>query len=141
MARLLPQEASKVNLVVGDIMRLAHNKTHTQMGQSVDEADASHASDATVACYRRHIAPKFHLVMCYGVLHHCAEPAAALRQLVESTLLPGGVLQLGTYSTLSVQAWRPHARRLLHRLAPDVVDADGEVARQPTLAELRAIDV
>ena len=76
--------------------------------------------------------------MCFGVIHLCADPSVALRRL-SSTLLPGGILQLGTYSTLGVKSWRPSVRRMLHGIDPDVIGAGGELIRQPTPSELRAI--
>ena len=127
MASLLPQEASRVSWVVGDLMRLG--ATDSGGGGDADDANES---------YQHYIAPKFHLIMCFGVVHHCADPAAALKRLA-TTLLPGGVLQLGTYSTFWVRSWRPAARRLLHQINPEVVGEDGELLRQPTPAELRAI--
>lgn len=79
---------------------------------------------------------RFHLVCCIGVLHHVHDPPAALALLVRSSLLPGGLLQIATYSKLSVGTWRPRARALLHAILPSVVDAAGELLRQPTLPEL-----
>jgi SAM-dependent methyltransferase len=133
MVRVLPGEAHRVTWLVGDLMRLGDGVTG---GLSTDATEP----DATmVRTYEQHMRPKFHLVMCFGVVHHCTDPAAALRRLVRATLLPGGVLQLGTYSTYAVRTWRPAARTLLHRIAPEVVSEDGELIRLPTPNELRAI--
>ena len=124
LSALLPDDATRVTSVVGDLMCLG----------SVQSSD-----DAASACHARHIAPKFHFVCCFGVLHHTTNPVAALSQLASAALLPGGVLQVATYSALSVCTWRPHARRLLHRMAPQVIDARGDLRRQPTPHELRHI--
>ena len=134
MARLLPEEASRVSWVVGDLMRLGDEAGASGGG----DASTCTADGATAEHFHRHIASKFHLIMCFGVVHHCADPAVALGRLA-ATLLPGGVLQLGTYSTFGVRSWRPAARWLLHRINPEVVREDGELVRQPTAAELRAI--
>ena len=52
-------------------------------------------------------------------------------------LVPGGVLQLATYSTLGIRAWWEPTRRLVHKLAPSIVNAAGQVLRQPAPHELR----
>ena len=131
MALLLPASAaSRVTHVVGDVMLLG------SVGR-----DAAGTADAatTLESYKRHIAAKFHFVISFGVIHHCTDPSSALKQLVENTLLPGGVLQIGTYSARSVDSWLPHARWLLNRIAPNVVSASGALVRQPMPDELRAI--
>jgi SAM-dependent methyltransferase len=84
------------------------------------------------------LAGRFHYAACVGVLHHVPDPFAALQGLSDS-LLPGGVLQLATYSAISVQTWRPAARLLLHELAPDLVDPSGELRRRPSDLELQSV--
>ena len=136
MATLLPHEAPRVSWVVGDLMRLGDGAGDG----GVSEATSLTPDGTTTECsYQKYIAPKFHLVMCFGVVHHCTDPTEALKRLTASCLLPGGVLQLGTYSTLGVRSWRLAARRLVHRINPAVVSEAGELLRQPTATELRAI--
>ena len=53
----------------------------------------------------------FHQVACIGVLHHCPNPAKALGRLARA-LEVGGVMQLATYSRLSVHTWLARARKL-----------------------------
>lgn len=140
MVSLLPHEAPRVSWVVGDLMRLGDGGPAESGVDAATPTMADATTDQTTESHRlRYIAPKFHLVMCFGVVHHCADPAVALRRLAASTLLPGGVLQLGTYSAFWSRSWRPAARRLLHRINPAVAGEDGELLRQPTPAELRAI--
>jgi len=115
--RCLPRELPRVTNVVGDIASLSAG------------SGPAHAA---------HIAPGFHLVCCIGVLHHLGDVAGGLRQL-ERALLPGGVLQLATYSHISVDTWRPAAKRLLHKLTPNLIDATGGLVRQPDAAELCAL--
>ena len=124
MASLLPQEASRVTWLVGDLMRLGGAAIAGSGDRAVADGGDGGLGPTVPApddemeenChYLRHMAPKFHLVMSFGVLHHCADPGLALRRLVASALLPGGVLQLGTYSTLGVRSWRPARRPGRHR--------------------------
>lgn len=84
--------------------------------------------------------PPAQLVCCIGVLHHVPAPSvpATLANLV-AALVPGGVLQLGTYSSLGIQAWWEPTRRLVHKLAPSIVTAAGQVLRQPAPHELREL--
>ena len=84
--------------------------------------------------------PLFELVSAVGVLHHVpkAHVPTALMNLVASTK-PGGVLQLGTYSTIGADSWWRPTRRLVHRLAPSIVSASGELLRQPAPHELREL--
>ena len=63
---------------------------------------------------------------------------ATLANLVDA-LVPGGVLQLATYSTLGIRAWWEPTRRLVHKLAPSIVNAAGQVLRQPAPHELREL--
>ncbi len=58
----------------------------------------------------------FDLVVCCGVLHHLKDPSAGLCKLA-SVLTENGVLQLATYSTLSVQTWQPDIQRWLRSSA------------------------
>jgi SAM-dependent methyltransferase len=84
--------------------------------------------------------PPFELAAAIGVLHHVSRPDVprALHHLVQS-LKPGGVLQLGTYSTIGIASWWAPTRRLLHRLAPSLVSPMGELMRQPAPYELREL--
>ena len=76
---------------------------------------------------------QFEIVSAVGVLHHIATPDVALANLV-SRLRPGGVLQIATYSTIGVASWHEGAKRLLHRLAPALVDAAGGPTPQLTIS-------
>lgn len=84
--------------------------------------------------------PPVELVCCIGMLHHVprVDVPRALENLA-GALLEGGVLQLGTYSTLGIGVWWPGMRRLLHRLAPAIVDVAGTLLRQPAPHELREL--
>ena len=98
----------------------------------------------------------FHQVACIGVLHHCPNPAKALGRLARA-LEVGGVMQLATYSRLSVHTWLARARKLVAALSAAVegeaADAGraappplvgplaegGEILRRPTPAEVRRL--
>ena len=136
MASLFPQEASHVSWVVGDLMRLGEGGTESD--SRIDLPMHTVECSTSERRFRHPLARQFHLVMCFGVLHHCVDPSVALKRLANTTL-PGGVLQLGTYSTFGVRSWRPAARRLLHHISPEVISEAGELLHQPTPAELRAI--
>ena len=84
--------------------------------------------------------PPCEMAVALGVLHHV--PASELGRTLQglaACLKPGGVLQLSTLSAVGTRAWWRGSRKLLHRLAPSVVGADGEVLRQPAPSELREI--
>ena len=84
--------------------------------------------------------PQFELAAAVGVLHHVPRVDAprALHALA-STLKPGGVLQLATYSTLGIASWWAPVRRLVRRLAPSLVNEHGQLLRQPAPYELREL--
>ena len=124
LVRVLPHEvlkSLKLTSVLGDLTHLS-----AVYGERSDSAASKLFVD------------RFHYAACIGVLHHVPDPFAALQGLSRA-LLPGGVLQLATYSSISVQSWRPAARRLLHDLNPDLVDASGELRRRPTERELQCV--
>ena len=130
--RMLPHDSPRrVTFVVGDIALLpvpaADAPAADAAAADAAAADAA-AADATARTsatpdaaptaalpVARAAAPtatatllgeRFHLVCCVGVLHHIPNHAAALRVLVEGALLPGGLLQLATYTKLGVDTWR-----------------------------------
>ena len=84
--------------------------------------------------------PPFQLISAVGVLHHVPRESIqrALCHLSDS-LVPGGVLQLATYSTIGIHSWWAPARRLVHQIAPSLVNANGELLRQPAPYELREL--
>ena len=133
LTRCLPREIHRVTSLVADLSALpAGDAGHHASGDVERDGGGSASSGDAPAAWGR----RFHLVCCIGVLHHVHAPPAALALLVRSSLLPGGLLQLATYSRLSVDTWRPRARALLHSILPDVVNAAGGLLRQPTSAEL-----
>ena len=98
----------------------------------------------------------FHQVACIGVLHHCPNPAKALGRLARA-LEVGGVMQLATYSRLSVPTSASRARGSSSALSAAVegeaADAGRaaphqgrplrrgalEILRRPTPAEVRRL--
>eukprot|EP01063_Lacrimia_lanifica_P030146 TRINITY_DN4743_c0_g1_i1.p1 TRINITY_DN4743_c0_g1~~TRINITY_DN4743_c0_g1_i1.p1 ORF type:complete len:722 (+),score=251.43 TRINITY_DN4743_c0_g1_i1:79-2244(+) len=54
---------------------------------------------------------RFHVIECCGVLHHCEDPAAALKTLM-AALSPGGVVVLGVYAAKSCEPVREAIRWL-----------------------------
>jgi len=113
-AVLNDEEFARVSFVVGDILDLSPDDSVVGVG--------------------------FDLVVCCGVLHHLKDPVEGLRRLT-ATLAPGGVLQLATYSRLSVDTWREDALKFLRRASTSqhLYNASGELMREPTHAELREI--
>lgn len=107
-------EFARVCFVVGDIMDL-------QAGVGIAEKG-------------------FDLVVCCGVLHHLHHPELGLKRLA-SVLIPGGVLQLATYSRLSVDGWHNLVRRHLraYHNSKQLFSSTGAVLRSPTKEEVRAI--
>ena len=124
LERVLKQQRPRVTSLVADL---------AQLPMAEDVAAKANAGGLAP------LAQRFHLACCIGVLHHIPQPAAVLQRIVTASLLPGGLLQLATYSTLSVRTWHGRARRLLHALLPEVVDEAGGLIRQPTDDELRAV--
>eukprot|EP00964_Phaeocystis_antarctica_P026271 scaffold14797_cov69-Phaeocystis_antarctica.AAC.2 len=120
--RMLPDDSPRrVTFVVGDIALLpapAAGAAATDAAATDAAARTSATPDAaptTALPVARAAAPtatatllgeRFHLVCCVGVLHHIPNHAAALRVLAEGALLPGGLLQLATYTKLGVDTWR-----------------------------------
>ena len=134
LGRCLPREMHRIRSLTADLSALpvSCDRAGNDGGNDGGEGGGGGGGGGTA------LGRRFHLVCCIGVLHHVHEPAAALVRLVRSSLLPGGLLQLATYSKLSVGTWRPRARALLHTMLPTVVDSTGELLRQPTSAELRS---
>ena len=68
---------------------------------------------------------RFHVILCSGVLHHMADPAAGLRALT-AVLEDGGVMKLGLYSERarsSIAAAREEIARRGLRPVPDDIRA------------------
>ena len=115
LTRCLPREIHRVTSLVADLSALpAGDAGHHASGDVERDGGGSASSGDAPAAWGR----RFHLVCCIGVLHHVHAPPAALALLVRSSLLPGGLLQLATYSRLSVDTWRPRARALPHSAYP-----------------------
>ena len=124
LEKVLKEHRPRVTSLVADLAQLPMAEDVAAAGVEVEAAP---------------LAQRFHLACCIGVLHHIPQPATVLKRLVGSSLLPGGLLQLATYSTLSVRTWFGRARKLLHALLPEVVDDAGGLIRQPTDDELRSV--
>jgi hypothetical protein len=119
-------------------LAFAHQKLHTLMPEQA--ASRVRLAVADLLALPSAGLPPFEMAAAVGVLHHVPRPDVprALHNL-SSALTPGGVLQLATYSTIWIQSWWGATRRLLHRLAPTVVDASGTLLRQPAPCELREL--
>ena len=114
----------------------AHQKLHQQYPQ--ETARRVRFAVADLIALPAAGLPPFELVAAIGVLHHVPrDQIQSTLQNLSGALVPGGVLQLGTYSTLGTRAWWEPTRRLVHRLAPSLVDAAGQIVRQPAPHELR----
>ena len=145
--RMLPHDSPRrVTFVVGDIALLpapaaaaaaadATARTSATLDATPDAALPVAPTAALTAATL--LGERFHLVCCVGVLHHIPNHAAALRVLAEGALLPGGLLQLATYTKLGVDTWRhthhtphtacacacawaPHVHRMCTACAPHV---------------------
>ena len=119
-------------------LAFAHHKLHTRWPEETARRVRFCVADVLALTTAR--LPPVELVCCIGMLHHVprVDVPRALENLA-GALLEGGVLQLGTYSTLGIGAWWPGMRRLLHRLAPTIVDVAGTLLRQPAPHELREL--
>lgn len=82
----------------------------------------------------------FDLVICGGVLHHLSDPNEGLKRLA-AMLKGGGVLQLATYSRLSVETWQETIFRHLRQdpRSRHLYQSDGRLLRAPTRQEVRTI--
>ena len=135
-------------------LAFAHHKLHARWPEETARRVRFCVADVLALTTAR--LPPVELVCCIGMLHHVprVDVPRALEKLA-GALLEGGVLQLGTYSTLSICTWWPcmrrtlpliasdcmlmasliacrwpGMRRLLHRLAPAIVDVAGTLLRQ-----------
>ncbi|KAL3931178.1 MAG: hypothetical protein SGPRY_001229, partial [Prymnesium sp.] len=140
-----PQEAaSRVRLFVGDILKIGDQACPLGHFEMISAVGVLHHISAPSMWSLPHFslpAPSLsahsHIIPMSQFTRRSLVAEDALANLV-AKLRPGGVLQIATYSTLGVASWRSCAARLIHRVAPDLVDGAGGLCRQPTPRELRA---
>ena len=65
----MPEQAARVTWAVGDLMRLGDDDDDDDAPAGGGNARA--AADTVRDHYRRLMRARFHLVTCFGVLHHC----------------------------------------------------------------------
>ncbi|CAE7199847.1 unnamed protein product [Symbiodinium natans] len=109
-AVLTDREFARVKFLVGDIQHLTRGHAFVRDG--------------------------FNLIVCCGVLHHLADPALGLERLA-ALLVPDGVLQLATYSTISFKTWQPRVQAWLQKLPTFRSMSQG--SRTPSRQEVRAL--
>ena len=119
-------------------LAFSHQRLHAVLPQ--ETARRVHFAVADLLALPSAGLPPFELAAAIGVLHHVPRPDVphALASLAAS-LKPGGVLQLATYSTIGIASWWEPTRRLVHKLAPSIVDEHGQLLRQPAPYELREL--
>ena len=107
-------------------LAFSHQRLHAVLPQ--ETARRVHFAVADLLALPSAGLPPFELAAAIGVLHHVPRPDVphALASLAAS-LKPGGVLQLATYSTIGIASWWSR-RRLVHKLAPSIVDEHGQSA-------------